>query len=113
MSTHSTSRFAHRLSISFIFWISFCAILIAAGGVTVAVFKNQQVAVRTEINKMRKEISVCRMNANQYRSKANAETNRWVMLSRLNREGSTLHEIERGQIEIARSSQGGRVASAE
>ena len=107
----TSSRYPNRLSLSFIFWIVFCAVLLAAGGVTVAVFKSQQVAVRTEINQIRKEIAVCKMNTSLYRSKANAETNRWAMLSRIARENPELHEVRREQIETART-ESGRVASA-
>lgn len=110
MSTNSTSRYANRLSLSFIFWLIFCATLLTAGGVTVAVFKSQQVAERTEIEQIRKEIAVCRMNASQYRSKINAETNRWVMLSRIKREHSDLREVQRDQIETMRL-HSGNVAS--
>lgn len=79
------------------------AVLACAGGVTYAVLKNEQVAVRTEISKLQREIAVSRMNANQYRAKTHALTNRWAMRDRLSQDGSTLRDIERSQIEIARS----------
>ncbi|MBR5894735.1 MAG: hypothetical protein IKZ13_04255 [Akkermansia sp.] len=98
-----SSRYASRISISFLLWMVTFAIIASTCGVTIAYFKNQQVAVKTEINKLQREIAVCRMNANQYRAKANAQTNRWAMRSRLQSDNSELREITRGQIEFART----------
>ena len=58
-----TSRYADRVSISFLVWMIALAILISAGGVTYALFKNDQVAVRTEINKLNREIAVSNHDA--------------------------------------------------
>ena len=77
--------------------------LAAASGVTYAVLKNNQVAERTEINKLNREIAICRMNANQYRAKTNALTNRWAMRDRLSQDGSALQDIRHNQIEFAQS----------
>lgn len=104
-STPSASRFSGRISFGFLAWMVAFAMLATAGGVTYAVLKNSQVAVRTEINKLNREIAVCRMNANQYRAKTDALTNRWAMRDRLSQDGSTLHDIRHSQIEIARSLQ--------
>ena len=104
MSTFSSSsRYSHKVSFSFLVWMVGFAVLIASGGVTFAALKNEQVAVRTEINQLHRAIAVHNMNANQYRAKANALTNRWAMRDRLNQDGSLLQDIERSQIEIARS----------
>ena len=98
----NTSRYAHRVSFSFLVWMVVFAILVSAGGVTYALFKNDQVAVRTEINNLNREIAVSNMNTNQHRSKANALTNRWAMRDRLSQDRSTLRDIDRNQIELAR-----------
>ena len=96
------SRYANQISFSFLVWMVLFAVLLASGGVTYSVIKNSQVAVRTEIKKMRREVAVHNMNANQYRAQANAQTNRWSMLSRLADDGSRLRDIERSQIEESR-----------
>ena len=100
-----TSRFSERVSFGFLFWMFALAVLASASGVAYAVLKYNQVAVRTEIDKLNREIAVCRMNANQYRAKTNALTNRWAMRDRLSQDGSTLQDIRHSQIEIARSVQ--------
>lgn len=97
-----TSRYADRISFSFLVWMVIFAILVSAGGVTYALFKNEQVAVRTEINKINRQIAVCNMNTNQLRAKATALTNRWAMRDRLSQDHSTLRDIDRNQIELAR-----------
>ncbi len=77
--------------------------VIATGlGVLYAVLKNDQVAVQTEISKLSREAAICRMNANQYKARADALTNRWAMRDRLLQDGSSLRDIQHGQIEIAR-----------
>ena len=98
-----SSRYSSRISFAFLAWMVTLAVLAAGSGVTYAVLKYNQVAVRTEINKLNREIAVCRMNANQYRAKTNALTNRWAMRDRLSQDGSTLRDIRHNQIEIARS----------
>ena len=100
-----SSRYAGRISIAFLLWMIAFATISATCGVTYAYFKNQQVAVKTEINKLQREIAICRMNTNQYLAKANAQTNRWAMRSRLLSDNSSLREISRHQIEFARSEQ--------
>lgn len=104
-SSSAASRFSGRISFGFLAWMVALAVLAAASGVTYAVLKNNQVAERTEINKLNREIAVCRMNANQYRAKTNALTNRWAMRDRLSQDGSSLHDIRHNQIEIARTTQ--------
>ncbi len=94
---------ANQVSFSFLACMVLFAVLLAAGGVTYSVFKHEQVTVRTEINKIHREIAGHKMNANQYRAKANALTNRWAMRDRLSQDGSLLQDIERSQIETARS----------
>ncbi len=102
-SIHSSSRCANQVSFTFLVCMVLFAVLLAAGGVTYSVFKHEQVTVRTEINNIHRAIAEHKMNANQYRAKANALTNRWAMRSRLNLDGSQLQDIERSQIEVARS----------
>ena len=99
------SRFTERISFGFLFWMFALAVLASASGVAYAVLKYNQVAVRTEIDKLNREIAICRMNANQYRAKTNALTNRWAMRDRLSQDGSTLQDIRHSQIEIARTTQ--------
>ncbi len=99
----STSRYANQVSFSFLVWMVVFAILLATGGVTFSVLKNSQVAVRTEISKIHRAIAIHNMNTNQYRAKANEQTNRWAMRDRLSQDGSLLQDIERSQIEMARS----------
>ena len=99
----SSSRYSHQVSFSFLVWMVGFACLVASGGVTFAALKNEQVAVRTEINQLHRAIAAHNMNTNQYRAKVNALTNRWSMRDRLNQDGSMLRDIERGQIEMARS----------
>ena len=107
ISLSSTAlRFSGRISFGFLAWMVAFAVLAAASGVTYAVLKYNQVAVRTEIDKLNREIAICRINANQYRAKTNALTNRWAMRDRLSQDGSTLQDIEPGQIENARTTQG-------
>ncbi len=97
------SRYSQRVSFGFLVWMVTFAVIAAAMGVAYAVLKNEQVAERTEINKLNREIAICRMNTNQCRAKTDALTNRWAMRERLMRDGSTLHDIRHSQIEIARS----------
>jgi len=105
MSNNSgtSSRYSQRLNFPFLVWMVAFVVLVCGIGVTFAVLKNEQVAVRTEISKLQRETNVYRMNANQYRAKTNALTNRWAMRDRLSQDGSTLRDIERSQIEIARN----------
>ncbi len=98
----STSRYSDQISFSFLVWMVFFAILVSAGGITYALLKNEQVAVRTEINNLNREIAVSNMNTNQHRAKTNALTNRWAMRDRLSQDHSTLRDIDRSQIELAR-----------
>lgn len=100
-----SSRYENRVSFGLLVWIVAVAVLSAASGVTYAVLKYNQVAERTEINKLTREIAVCRMNTSQYRAKTDTLTNRWAMLDRLSQDGSTLRDIRHSQIEIARSPQ--------
>ena len=100
----TSSRYSDRVSFAFLVWMVTFAVLASAGGVTYSVLKNCQVAERTEINKLHREIAVCKMNANQHRARTNALTNRWAMRDRLSQDGSALRDIERSQIEMARSS---------
>ncbi len=99
----SQSRYAHQVSFTFLVCMVLFAVLLASGGVTYSIFKHRQVAVNTEIDKINHEIAELKMNTNQYLAKANARTNRWMMRARLNDDGSQLQDIERHQIEIARS----------
>jgi len=99
----TSTRYSDRVSFAFLVWMVTFAVLASAGGVTYSVLKNCQVAERTEINKLHREIAVCNMNANQHRARTNALTNRWAMRDRLSQDGSALRDIERSQIEIART----------
>ena len=99
----SRSQNASRISFAFLVWMVVFAILAASGGVTYSVLKNRQVAVRTETEKLRRATALCKLNANQYRDKANSMSNNWDILDRLAQEHSDLRDIDRRQIEIARS----------
>ena len=104
MNGYTTSRYSERISFGLLSWMVAFAMIASATGVSYAVLKNNQVAERTEINKLNREIALCRMNANQYNAKSDALTNRWAMRERLIQDGSELHDIRHSQIEIARSS---------
>ena len=97
------SRSSERIGFGFLVWMVAFAVIATAMGVSYAVLKNEQVAERTEINKLNREIAISRMNANQYRAKTDALTNRWAMRERLTHDGSALRDIRHSQIEIARS----------
>lgn len=97
------SRYSERVSFGFLVWMVAFAVISTTMGVSYAVLKNEQVAERTEINKLNREIAICRMNANQYRAKTDALTNRWAMRERLIHDGSELRDIRHSQIEIAHS----------
>lgn len=98
-----SSRYSSQISYSFLIWMVVFAVVTAAFGIYYSVLKSNQVAVRTEINKIRREIAVCRMNTNQYNAETNAQTYRWAMRDRLSQDGSSLRDIERSQIEVART----------
>ena len=100
--SNTSSRYADQVSFSFLVWMIVFAILMSAGGITYSLLKNDQVTVRTEINNINREIAVCNMNTNQHRAKTNALTNRWAMRDRLSQDRSTLRDIDRSQIELAR-----------
>ncbi len=112
MSRTLSTRFAGRISLTFLFWMVAFAIITSTCGVAYAYFKNQQVAIKTEIDKLEREIAVCRMSANQYRAKINSQTNRWTMRTRLLADQSSLRTISRNQIEFARSERDMNRASA-
>ncbi len=97
------SRYANQVSFSFLVWMVLFAVILASGGVTYSVLKNKQVAVRTEIKKLRGEVAIHTLSANQYRALANAQTDRLKMCKRLDEDHSQLRDIERSQIETARS----------
>lgn len=94
-------RYSQKVSFGTLVWMVMFAVIASGSGVLYAVLKNDQVAVRTEISKLNREIAICRMNANQYRAKTDALTNRWAMRERLIRDGSSLRDIQHGQIETA------------
>ena len=98
----TSTRYADQVSFSFLIWMVLFAFLVSAGGITYALLKNDQVAVRTEINTLHREIAVSNMNTNQHRAKTNDLTIRWTMRDRLSQDGSSLRDIERSQIELAR-----------
>lgn len=98
----TSSRFAARISWPFLWWMVAFAAITAAGGVTYAVLKNQQVAVRTEIEMLNRSISESNMNTNENRAKINTLTNRWAMLARLDSFNSELSDIQPGQLEELR-----------
>lgn len=100
--SNTSSRYADQVSFSFLVWMVVFAILVSAGGITYSLLKNDQVTVRTEISNINREIAVCNMNTNQHRAKTNALTNRWAMRDRLSQDRSTLRDIDRSQIELAR-----------
>ena len=97
------TRYSGRISFGLLAWMVASAIIAASAGVSYAVLKNSQVAEHTEIEKINREIAICRLNTNQYRAKADALTNRWAMRDRLNQDGSSLRDITHDQVELARS----------
>ncbi len=97
------SRYSGRVSFGLLAWMVASAVIAAGAGVTYAILNSDQVAERTELNKINREIAVCRLNANQYRAKADALTNYWVMRDSLSQSGSALRDITHEQIELARS----------
>lgn len=107
MSAAQATSYRYSLSISFSFlvWMVFFAIITATGGVTFAVLKNKQVAVRTEIELINRSISESNMNTNEHRAKITTLTNRWAMLARLDSFNSELRDITPGQIEPLRDLQ--------
>ena len=104
----SRSQNASRISFSFLVWMVVFAILSAGSGVTYSVLKNRQVAVRTETEKLHRDIALCKLNTNQYHAKTHALSNRWDMRERLMRDNSLLRDIDRSQIETAGSMAGSR-----
>lgn len=105
-----STRYSGQVSFRFLFWMVAVALLVSAGGVTYATLKSRQVAERTAINNLQREIAECNMNINQYRAKTNEMASRWAIRDRLNQTRSRLQEISLGQIEIARKmSDGTRV----
>ncbi len=106
------TRYSGRVSFGLLTWIVASAVIAASAGVSYAVLKSNQVAERTELEKINREIAICRLNTNQYRAKADALTNRWAMLDRLNQDGSSLRDITHDQIEQARSTRDTAAISA-
>lgn len=102
MSKITPSRYAGQISFSFLIWMVIFAVLVSAGGITYCHFKHEQVGIRNDIDTLKREIAECNMNANQYRAKTNELMNCWAMRDRLNRDHSSLRDITREQIEIAR-----------
>ncbi len=98
-------RYSRRISFGTLVWMVMFAVIAAGLGVLYAVLKNDQVAVQTEISKLNRESAICRMNANQYKARTDALTNRWAMRDRLLQDGSDLRDIRHEQIEIARRSE--------
>lgn len=101
----SSSRYTNQVSISLLVWMVLLAAITAAGGVTYATLKYNQVIERTAIAKIDREIALCRMTTNQYRAKADAMANYSAILARLESDHSALTDIRYDQIEIARSTQ--------
>lgn len=105
------SRYPDRIGFGFLIWMVICALVVSAGGITYAALKNEQVAISTDINKLHREIAVCNMNANQYRAAANDQTRLLPMRDRLAQDGSSLRDIERSQIEVARRADASRMTA--
>ena len=98
-----SKKSTQEISLSFLCWMVVFAIVMAGCGVCFATLKNKHVVVRTEINKIEREIAERRMNTKQYQAKATSLCNRWAMRDRLVQMGSGLQDIDRNQIEVARS----------
>lgn len=96
-------RYANRVSLSLLFWLAGFAALTAAGGVSYAALKNEQVMVRNEIEDINRAIAESTMNTNEHRAKINSMTSRWNMLGRLDSLGSELCDISSAQIEELRT----------
>lgn len=99
---HTSSRYASRITYPVLLWMIAVALLFGCCGVAYAMLKHEQVVERTEIRQIQREIALCKLNANQYRAKANALTNRWAMRDRLSQDHSDLRDISQDQIEVAR-----------
>lgn len=100
--TPVSSRYPERISFTFLIWMVVCALVVSSGGITYAVLKREQVSLTTEISNLHREIAVCNMNASQHRAAANDLARRLAMRDRLTQDGSTLRDIDRSQIEVAR-----------
>lgn len=98
-----SKKSSHEIPFSFLCWMVIFTIVTALCGVCYATLKNEHVAVRTEINKIEREIAERRMNTKQYQAKATGVCNRWAMRDKLAQMGSDLQDIDRNQIETARS----------
>lgn len=92
--------FPNRVSLGFLAWMVLLAILLVAGGAYYAVLKNEQIAVKRDIDRIRLQIATCKLTAEQYRAKTGARTNRWAIRDRLSQDGSALRDITPGQIEL-------------
>lgn len=106
-SSHSSQRYAGQVSFGFLIFMGVLIVLVSSCGIAYASIKQHQVTLHTEIENLHREIAVSNMNANQYRAKTNALTNRWQMLARLAQGGSELHDIDRNQIETAKRDDAG------
>ncbi len=98
----NSARYADQLNFSVLGWIMACATMLATGGISYALFSNNRVTILTDINKANKAIAISELNTNQYLAEHNASFNRWAIRERLQQEHSSLREIERKQIELAR-----------
>lgn len=96
------SSYTNRVSLSFLVGMVIFAIITSSGGITYALFTNQQVLVRTDISQIKSQVSACTLNTSQLQAKTDSMTNRWVMRDRLIADHSTLRNIDRSQIELAR-----------
>ena len=85
-------------------WLRFAEAINRAGypSYAFAVLKNQQVAVRTEIEILNSKIAESNMNTNEHCAKITTLTNRWAMLARLDSFNSELRDIQPGQLEELR-----------
>ncbi len=99
-STQSTACYNNPVSFTFLVCMVIFAVLLAAGGVSYAVFKHEQVTLRTEIDSIRRATNEKKMVANQFRAKANAMAGREEMFERLRVDGSLLQDIESSQTEV-------------
>ncbi|MBE6419539.1 MAG: hypothetical protein E7031_05345 [Akkermansiaceae bacterium] len=101
--TETSYRFANRISIRILFWMIGFALVATTGGVTYAMLKIEEHAVRQEIEKVNREIAACNMRINQHRAKINTMTGRWNMLTRLESIGSDMRPIESSQLQELRT----------
>ncbi len=103
-SENETSyRFAHSVSPFLLAWMILLAVITALSGISYAGLKNEQYAIRSEINKINRNIAQSTLKINEHRAKINSMTSRWNMIGRLDSLGSELCDIRPDQMQELRT----------